>query len=62
MSLQVPTAWSFQLGTHVVPNNLNVPQYRWFPDAHFATIKNTIEEQENDPDSKYIMFWSGNKN
>jgi hypothetical protein len=52
MSVQPATSWSFELGleTNVVPNNLNVPQYPWFPDAHFAMVKNNNEE-ENDPNS-----------
>jgi hypothetical protein len=60
--MNTPHPWSIQLGAHVVPNNLNVPQYPWFPDAHFAMVQNNNDE-ENDPDSAlFVMFWAGNKN
>jgi len=47
--------WNFSLGeSTVIPNNLNVPTYRWFPDGHIAIVK----DQNADSMSQYIMFWS----
>ncbi len=47
--------WTFQLGEYtVVPNTLNVPVYRWFPDGHISVI----HDARADSGSRYIMFWS----
>jgi hypothetical protein len=57
MSVQPSTTWSFSLGqASVVPNNINVGTYRWFPDAHIAVLKDVDDQAANA--TGYIMFWS----
>jgi hypothetical protein len=54
-NIQPSKNWTFTLGDiTIIPNKLNVPTYPWFPDGHITIVK----DDNADPNSRYIMFWS----